>query len=178
MIDFAGPWEVFQDVGTKEHGEAFRIYIVSDELKPIIATGGMKILPDYTFKNAPAPQVIVVPAQNGHSDEMMDWLRKYSSTADVTMSVCTGAFQLAKAGILDGKRATTHHDSLDYLARTFPKITVDRESRFVENERVSTAAGLTSGIDLALRVIERYFGREKAERVANFMEYRSNSWMV
>ncbi len=118
MIDFAGPREVFQDVGT-EHGEAFRLYIVSDELKPIVATGGMKILPDYTFKNAPAPRVIVVPAQSGHSDAMMDWLRKNSSAADVTMSVCAGAFQLARSGILDGKRATTHHESLDNFARMF-----------------------------------------------------------
>ena len=177
MIDFAGPWEVFQDVGTKD-GEAFRLYIVSDELKLIEATGGMKIMPDFTFKTAPTPQVIVVPAQNGHSDAMLDWLRKNSSTADVTMSVCAGAFQLARAGILDGLRATTHHQSLDDLAKMFPKITVDRDARFVENNRVSTAAGLTSGIDLALRIVERYFGREKAERVANFMEYHSKSWIV
>lgn len=108
----------------------------------------------------------------------MDWLRKNSSTADVTMSVCTGAFQLAKAGILDGLRATTHHDSLDNLTKMFPKIKVDREARFVENKRISTAAGLTSGIDLALRIVERYFGRAKAERVANFMEYHSKSWIV
>jgi transcriptional regulator GlxA family with amidase domain len=177
MIDFAGPWEVFQDVGTG-HGEAFRLYIVSEELKLIEATGGMKIMPDYTFKNAPTPQVIVVPAQNGHSDVMLDWLRKNSSTADVTLSVCAGAFQLARAGILDGLYATTHHDMLDDLAKMFPKIKVDRGARFVENKRVSTAAGLTSGIDLALRIVERYFGREKAERVANFMEYHSKSWIV
>ena len=178
MIDFAGPWEVFQDVGTKEGDQAFRLYTVSDELKSIRATGGMKITPDYTFKTAPAPQVIVVPAQSGHSEAMMDWLRKSSETADVTMSVCTGVFQLAKAGLLDGQRATTHHDSLDYLARMFPKIKVDRKARFVENNRVSTAAGLTSGIDLALRVVERYFGREKAERVARFMEYHSKAWVA
>lgn len=177
MIDFAGPWEVFQDVGTKD-GEAFRLYTVSDELKLIEATGGMKIMPDFTFKTAPTPQVIVVPAQNGRSDVMLDWLRKNSSTADVTMSVCAGAFHLARAGILDGLCATTHHQFLDDLAKMFPKITVDRGARFVENNRVSTAAGLTSGIDLALRIVERYFGREKAERVASFMEYHSKSWIV
>ena len=98
--------------------------------------------------------------------------------AEVTMSVCTGAFQLAKAGLLNGKFATTHHEYLDQLERDFPEIQVKRGIRFVENEKISTAGGLTSGTDLALRVVERYFGRSVAERTANYMEYQGKGWIV
>jgi transcriptional regulator GlxA family with amidase domain len=95
------------------------------------------------------------------------------------MSVCTGAFQLAKAGLLSGKAATTHHDSLDRLAQQFPDIEVRRGLRFVESTpRLATAGGLSSGIDLALRVVERYFGRQTAERTAAYMEYQGRGWVV
>ncbi len=109
---------------------------------------------------------------------MHEWLRKVSASADVTMSVCTGAFQLAKAGLLSGKSATTHHLFTDKLAKTYPDIDVKRGLRFVEGDKISTAGGLTSGIDLALRVVERYFGREVAQKTADYMEYQSKSWMV
>ena len=94
------------------------------------------------------------------------------------MSVCTGAFQLAKAGLLNGKPATTHHDFIDRFAKQYPDIDVKRGLRFVEGENISTAGGLTSGIDLALRVVERYFGRKIAEKTATYMEYQSKGWMV
>ena len=87
------------------------------------------------------------------------------------MSVCTGAFVLGRAGLLDGRTATTHHDFWDEFQQRFPKVTLQRGSRFVEHERIATAGGLTSGIDLALRVVERYYGRETAVATAAYMEY-------
>ncbi len=94
------------------------------------------------------------------------------------MSVCTGAFQLGSAGLLAGKSATTHHDFFDQFARAFPEVTVKRGLRFVEEGRISTAGGLSSGIDLALRVVDRYFGRDVAQRTATYMEYQSKGWIV
>lgn len=180
MIDFAGPWEVFQDVMVNNQGghrHPFRLYTVSDNTKPIEASGGMKIIPDYTFETAPAPRVVVIPAQFG-STALHDWLRKIVDSTDVTMSVCTGAFQLGRAGLLSGKEATTHHDFFDQFAKTFPDVKLKRGLRFVEGSKISTAGGLTSGIDLALRVVERYFGRETAEQTAFYMEYQSKGWIV
>jgi transcriptional regulator GlxA family with amidase domain len=183
MIDFAGPWEVFQDVmihdpkNQSEHRHPFSLYTVSDKLDPIEASGGMKIVPDYTFETAPAPKVVVIPAQAG-SPALHAWLRKIVDSTDVTMSVCTGAFQLGKAGLLTGKEATTHHDFFDQFAKAFPDVKLKRGLRFVEGSRISTAGGLTSGIDLALRVVERYFGREAAEQTAFYMEYQSKGWIV
>lgn len=183
MIDFAGPWEVFQDVmvmnGKEQEGHRhpFQLYTVSEKTEAIEASGGMKIVPDYTFENAPAPKVVVIPAQAG-SPALHAWLRKIVDSTDVTMSVCTGAFQLGRAGLLAGKEATTHHEFFDQFARAFPDVKLKRGLRFVEGGKISTAGGLTSGIDLALRVVERYFGRETAERTAFYMEYQSKGWIV
>jgi transcriptional regulator GlxA family with amidase domain len=85
---------------------------------------------------------------------------------------------LAKAGLLDGKSATTHHDFLNQLEKNFPKVKVRRGVRFVEGEKISTAGGLSSGIDLALRVVERYFGRPAAEKTSAFMEYQGTGWIA
>jgi transcriptional regulator GlxA family with amidase domain len=180
MIDFAGPWEVFQDVMIKNGGNIrhpFSLYTVSDKTEPIEASGGMKIIPDHTFETAPTPKVVVIPAQAG-SQALHAWLRKIVDSTDVTMSVCTGAFQLGRAGLLSGKEATTHHDFFDQFARAFPDVKLKRGLRFVEGQKISTAGGLTSGIDLALRVVERYFGRETAEQTAVYMEYQSKGWIV
>jgi transcriptional regulator GlxA family with amidase domain len=183
MIDFAGPWEVFQDVHVESRGESmdemmpFELYTVSEKTTPIRTSGGMSVVPDYTFANAPAPKVVVVGAQRGRSPEMMEWLRKVAKEADVVMSVCTGAFKLAQAGLLDGKKATTHHDFYDTFAENYPKVTLVKSKRFVvSDDKISTSGGLTSGIDLALHVVERYFGRQVAQQTAVYMEYESDGW--
>src|SRR5215217_2217893 len=183
VIDFAGPWEVFQDVHVSSRGSSmdeqmpFQLYTVSDKTEDITGSGGLKLVPDYTFDTAPQPKVVVVPAQRG-SQALHAWLRKVSTTADVIMSVCTGAFQLGKAGLLSGKSATTHHDFFEQFEKAFPDVSLKRGLRFVENEKISTAGGLTSGIDLALRVVDRYFGRDVAQQTATYMEYQSKGWIA
>lgn len=181
VIDFSGPWEVFQDVSVPGRGRTvadtrpFQLFTVAESRDPIRVSGGMQIVPDYTFADAPQPKVIVVPAQDS-SRAMLEWIRRASASADLTFSVCTGAFVLAETGLLDGRTATTHHESLDRFARAFPKVVVRRDVRYVEGPRIATAAGLTSGIDLALRVVERYFGRETADKTALFLEHESDAW--
>ncbi|HEU5180447.1 MAG TPA: DJ-1/PfpI family protein [Candidatus Polarisedimenticolia bacterium] len=177
VIDFAGPWEVFQDTyiaGRKD--PPFQLYTVAESTQPIRASNGLKIVPDYSLQNAPAPKVIVIPAQGGRSEAMLSWIRKSSKTADVTMSVCTGAFLLARTGLLSGKAATTHHSSYSELAAGFPDIQVRRGARYVEMGNLATAGGLSSGIDLALRVVERYFGTQVATETAYQMEYLGDGW--
>ena len=183
VIDFAGPWEVFQDVHVSDRGSShddqmpFQLFTVAEKIETLTGSGGLKLVPDYTFENVPAPKVVVVPAQRG-SQALHAWLRKIAPSTDVLMSVCTGAFQLGRAGLLNGKSATTHHDFLDRFAQTFPEVTVKRGLRFVEEEKISTAGGLSSGIDLALRVVDRYFGRDVAQATATYMEYQSKGWIA
>jgi putative intracellular protease/amidase/YHS domain-containing protein len=177
MIDFTGPWEVFQDVMAPGRGDhPFRLYTVSDSPSPIHASGGMKIVPDYTLENAPEPKVIVIPAQSQPSEATLEWIRKSTERADVTMSVCTGAFVLAKTGLLSGKAATTFHGAFLPFAREFPDVQLKRGARFVEDGNLATAGGLSSGIDLALHVVERYFGRDIAQKTAYELEYQGQGW--
>jgi transcriptional regulator GlxA family with amidase domain len=183
VIDFAGPWEVFQDVMIPSRGpemeqqHPFELYTVSDSKAPIQASDGMRIVPEYTFDDAPAPNIVVIPAQSGRSPKMLAWVQKMSKQSEVVMSVCTGAFVLAKAGLLDGKKATTHHDAWDSLHENYPQITVERGARYVQSDPVIfTAGGLSSGIDLALHIVELYFGRDAALATASYMEYEGKGW--
>lgn len=183
MIDLAGPWEVFSDVMIPSRGTSmddqmpFRVYTVAQTKNPVRVSGGLKIQPEYTFASAPSPKVLVIPAQQDPTREMLDWIRKATQTTDVTMSVCTGAFLLASTGLLSGKSATTHHDSYRSFALKFPDISVKPGARFVEVGNLATSGGLSSGIDLALRVVERYFGRKVAADTACEMEYQGKGWM-
>jgi transcriptional regulator GlxA family with amidase domain len=178
MIDTAGPWEVFQDTmldGAMGHMHPFELYTVAPTAGLLRMTGGFQVMPHYDLASAPEPNVIVVPAQKSN-DASLAWLKRASASTDVTMSVCTGAFQLGRAGLLAGLKATTHHDFWDEFAIEFPDVAVQRGLRFVDNGRIATAGGLTSGIDMALHVVARYFGDEAADKTARYMEHSSDAW--
>lgn len=177
VIDFAGPWEVFENVHSGAVQHPFQLYTVAETTAPIHAGGGMTIVPNYSLASAPPPKVIVIPAQSDPSDAVIDWVRNATRTTDVTMSVCTGAFLLAKTGLLSGKTMTTHHAAYADLAMAFPDIWVKRGARFVESGNLASSGGLSSGIDLALRVVERYFGRPVALSTADNLEYQGLGWM-
>src|SRR6185369_16984739 len=168
MIDFAGPWEVFQDAFETQR---FSLFTVASAIRQLQTTGnvdgdgadmkmsGMRFTPDYTYDTAPQPKVVVIPAQaGGRSADKLAWIRAVAGNADVIMSVCTGAFVLANTGLLDGLSATTHHGAFDSFERQFPKVKLVRGRRFIDNGKFITAGGLTSGIDAAIHVVERYFG--------------------
>lgn len=169
VIDTCGPWEVFQDTMV-DGNDKFELFTVAPEKELVRMTGGLEVMPTYALDDAPQPHVIVVPAQKSHPAALR-WLSDASRGTDVTMSVCTGAFQLARAGLLKGHKATTHHEFFDSFAKEFPEVDLQRGLRFVDNGRIATAGGLTSGIDMALHVVERYFGRPVADATATYMEY-------
>ena len=171
VIDMAGPWEVFQDTMVGDR-MGFELFTVGESNKPVTMTGGLRAVPQYTFANAPHADIVVIGAQRGAS-ALPEWLRARAKDSRVVMSVCTGAFKLADAGLLEGKKATTHHEFWDAFAKKFPNIQLERGSRFVQSDDVLfTAGGLTSGIDLALHIVEKFYGREAADRTAAYMEYR------
>jgi transcriptional regulator GlxA family with amidase domain len=185
VIDFAGPWEVFQDVGGGAATFPFRLFTVAPSAGPIWTTGnfsdgqprGLQLTPDFTFETAPPPKVVVMGAQ-AHIGlpAKRDWIRRVAPQADVILSVCTGAFVLAGTGLIDGLSATTHHDFYDLFEKSFPKVTLVRGRRFVDNGKFISAGGLTSGIDAALHVVARYLSEEAASRTAHYMEHDSSGW--
>jgi putative intracellular protease/amidase/YHS domain-containing protein len=179
VLDFCGPLEVFASTFTKDGKPLFAPYMVAASMDPVTVGGGMKVVPDYTFQTAPAPKVIVIPAMNtqGAPPGMYEWIRAASKSTDVTMSVCNGAFVLARTGLLSGRRATAHHGGYYRFAGMFPDVHLKRGVRFVEDGNLATAGGVSSGIDLALRVVERYAGREIAARVADAIEYQGKGWL-
>jgi putative intracellular protease/amidase len=158
----------------------YEIYTVAAGTDPIHTTGsnraGMKITPDYGFADAPTPDIVVVGAQSGGTD-LAAWLRKIHAERKTIMSVCTGAFQLARAGLLDGKQATTHHWYFGNLEHDFPDVKLVREVRYVQADPVTyTAGGLTSGVDLSLHLVAQRFGQDVAQRTADYMEYLGTGW--
>jgi transcriptional regulator GlxA family with amidase domain len=180
VLDAAGSWEVFQDTMPADWSTmAFDLYTVADSPAPLRATGGFTIVPTYSFAQgrAPQPNVIVMGAQGQHSAAKIAWIRKMSVHADVVMSVCTGAFLLAETGLIDGRKATTHHDFYADFAKQFPEVGLVRDVRYVENPggKFCSAGGISSGIELALRVVDRYFGPATTSRTAYYMEYNRSS---
>ena len=179
LIDWVGPEAVFDawlhDESTKQDRPLFELFTVGESRE--LRDPGFNAIPDYTYDDAPQAQIIVVPAQAG-SPKFYQWLKQASASADLTMSVCIGARHLAKLGLLDGQVATTHHDFIKPYTVEFPKVHWVSGRRFVEGRKVATSAGVTAGIDLALHVVERYFGRKKAVAVTKVIEYQGTAWMV
>jgi len=175
-IDYVGPEAVFQTyfpkAGSNRPEKQFEIFTVAESTEPVSG-----IVPEFSYGTAPSANIVIVPAQIG-SSALHEWLRGAHKSADVTMSVCTGARHLALAGLLNGRSATTHHKSIDGFSKEFPEVHWVRAARFVEGDKLATSGGLTAGIDLALRIVERYFSREQAQFVATHLEYDGKRWMV
>lgn len=171
VMDLAGPWETFQDVALANGDSPFRLMTVADSMEPVSMTSGLRVLPHFTFSTAPTPDVVVIGAQRGHTDAMLDFIRNAHGRGATIMSVCTGAFKLAMTGLLDGKRATTHHEFYEQFAKQFPKVELVRGERFVDDGSIVTAGGLTSGIQGAMHVVSRYYDDAAALRVAKYMEF-------
>ena len=145
-----------------------------------LPVSGLTVVPDFSFENAPQPRVIIIGGQVNDDEQerhALAWIRRTAPQAELTASVCTGAYLLAKSGLLDGKAATTNRNAYDDFEKTFPKVRLVRGVRFVESGSVATATGLTAGIDLALHIVERFYGRKTAQDLADYEEWQSRAWM-
>lgn len=167
VLDFAGPMEVFSYAG-------YEVFTVSKEKKAIKSQGILTILPDYALADAPKADILAFFGGNaqeayGNAD-VLEWIRTQPDV-QYHFSVCTGAFVLAEAGILDGKVATTFHNALEGLSKNYPKVDVRFDARFVDNGEVITTAGISAGIDGALHLVAKLQGINAAKRTAYYMEY-------
>ena len=174
IIDYTGPYEMF---GAAD----FDVYTVGETKAPVTTAMGMTVVPKYSFADAPQPDVLVVPGGGVRAardnQALLKWVRDVTARVQHTMSVCNGAFILASAGLLDGLTATTTAPLIDQLGKEYPRIKVVHDRRFVDNGKIITAAGLSSGIDGALHVIAAMKGNGTAQQTALSEEYewRPNS---
>lgn len=176
ILDFAGPFEVFGATDEISGGGRFRVITAGESTDTIVTRNGLRIMPDHTLADCPAAQVLVIPGGFGTrrletSPAVLSWIRERSRDAEITMSVCTGSIVLARAGLLDGLRATTHHTAFDRLRAAGPKVVVEEGARFTDNGRILTAAGIAAGIDCALHVVGRLLGPATAAATARYMEH-------
>ena len=176
-LDWTGPYEVYNDAGRfgEANGQpAFRVYTVS-KTADVLDGQGLRITPNYSIENAPRPDIVVFPggpAGKIHDDPVFfAWAEKAAREAEIAQSVCTGAFVLAKAGMLDGLEVTTFFGAVYALQQQYPKAMVKNGRRFVDNGKVVTTAGISAGIDGSLHVVARLLGRRVADQVARYMEY-------
>lgn len=172
LLDFAGPAEVF---GVAGEGRSFRVVTVAETTEPLRAMGGVIVKAEFTIKDAPKADILVVPGGNMRNvgEAGRAWIRSAAKDAQIVMSVCMGAFLLADAGLLDGVEATTHTWGIANLRKVAPKCKVVTGKRFVDSGKIITTAGVTAGIDGALHVVERIYGKEAAKWTAEeWMEYR------
>jgi transcriptional regulator GlxA family with amidase domain len=181
VLDFTGPFEVFSvtrlnEDRRREEPSPFNVFLVAETKARVTATGGLKVLPDYDLETCPPTDLLVIPGGWGTRTEMnnerlLKWIAERSKQVERLASVCTGSLLLGKAGLLSGKRATTHWRVLDWMQELFPKTTVEKNLHFVEDGSVFTSAGISAGIDMSLRIVAHYFGDAIARATAKHMEY-------
>ena len=181
VLDFAGPFEVFsvtrlRPERRRESESPFRVSLISSTGKPVRATGGLIVTPDASIEGHEPLDILVVPGGYGTRREhlrkgVLAWIRKERNQVQLLASVCTGVFLLAGAGALEALPATTHHAAFEELLRLYPDTVLDSQKRFILHDRVATSGGISAGIDLTLKVVERFYGLEVARATARHMEY-------
>ncbi len=184
VLDFAGPFEVFSRTRLQPGPEArrsddsapFRVFTVARSAAPVVTTGGLRVLPHFAFADAPSIDLLVVPGGFGtraliHDEDTLAWIRRVAASARKVTSMCTGSLLFARAGLLEGRRATTHWGAHDLLQSLSDRIKVERDLRVVD-DGIITSAGVAAGIDMAFYVVETLFGRDVADETAHYIEFR------
>jgi transcriptional regulator GlxA family with amidase domain len=181
ILDVAGPFEVFavtrlNDEQRLQQSSPFKVYLISETNKQITAIGGLRLTPDVTISECPELDLLIVPGGWGTRKEsknkiLVKWIGNQFTNDRLIASVCTGSGLLGKAGLLDGRDATTHWRAFDFLQESAPKARILKNVRFTLTEPIFTSAGVSAGIDLALRIVSHVFGTEVGQATARQMEY-------
>jgi transcriptional regulator GlxA family with amidase domain len=176
LLDFCGPFEVFSVTGRQDNLSPFSVYAVAEKSDPIKTRNQLSVNPQYSFSDCPQLDILIVPGGQGTRREMnnptlINWIKECSQRTELVLSVCTGALLLAKAGLLEGLTATTHHSAINLLKEVAPNTTIQTNKRFVDNGKIILSAGISTGIDMSLYVVAKLLGKEQAQKTAQYMEY-------
>jgi transcriptional regulator GlxA family with amidase domain len=175
VLDFCGPFEVFS-VASHLHDAAFNVYLIAPEKRLIVARNQFKVMPDYDLTAAPEPDLLLIPGGWGvrpliHDKAVIGYIQRQAARAERLLSVCTGSHLLAKADLLDGLEATTHHTSFETLAGLAPTARLKRGVKYVDNGRIVLSGGISAGINMSLYIVGQLLGAEAAQKTAAYMEY-------
>ncbi|PEJ08269.1 DJ-1/PfpI family protein [Bacillus wiedmannii] len=176
VLDFAGPFEVFS-VTEADEEKTFTVYTVSQNGEMITARNGLKVKPDYSIEDLPPIDILIIPGGKGvrenevQNDIIINWVRQQMKEVKLMTSVCTGALLLAKAGLLEGLKATTHWASIQTFKGDFPNVEVMENVKFVDEGHIITSAGISAGINMSFHIVKNLLGVEIAEETAKSMEY-------
>jgi transcriptional regulator GlxA family with amidase domain len=175
-LDWAGPWEVLAAWSQQWPDDGVRVLTLARSLDAVECAKGLRVLPEETWESAPPLDVLVYPGGRGTRRELgeeavLDWIRGLAAGGTLVTSVCTGSLVFAAAGLLDGKPATTHWQSLELLPTLGREIEVRPDDRFVDTGEVITAAGVSAGIDMALHLVARLHSPERAREVRRYIQY-------
>lgn len=176
LLDFAGPYEVFSVTAELNQYRMFQVFTLSEDGRPIQTINGLKVMVDYSFDNHPPIDLLVIPGGVGTRNEVNNeavirWIQKAHRNGQLTMSVCSGSVLLGKAGLLEGLEAVTHHEVFHLLEKASPRTRINRDERWIDNDRVMTSAGISAGIDLSLHVVEKLYGPDIKKKTVTYMEY-------
>jgi len=176
VMDFTGPFEVFNVAGRRDNLKPFNVFTVSEKDAPVLARGALAVKAHYHFGNCPEMDILLVPGGYGtrpllDNQAVLDWIKEKAGEMEHLLSVCTGALLLGKLGLLDGLDCTTHFMALDFLREIAPNAKVHDEGRFYDNGKIITSAGVSAGIDMAFHMVEKLESRTMAEETARYIEY-------
>jgi transcriptional regulator GlxA family with amidase domain len=177
VLDFAGPFEVFSLTTLENDEKPFVVETVSEKGNLVNARNGLKVQPDYNFDNMPQFDILIIPGGPGardqeiHNDNVIKWIANQMQNVEIMTSVCTGALLLAKAGLLKGKKGTTHWASLERLKKEFPEVDVQQGVKYVDEGNIVTSGGISAGINMSFHIVKRLLGTEVAQKTAKRMEY-------
>lgn len=182
ILDFAGPLEVFSSasaIGDDPDSPPDRlcnVFTVAESMEPIRCNNPLTVMPEYTLDSCPHMDILLVPGGRGtrpalERPELIQWIIARAEQAELTTSVCTGSFLLAKAGLLDGKSATTYFASVPFMREHFPNVDTQENVRWVDQGDIVTSAGVSAGIDMSLYLLQRLYGKDIADNTAQNIEY-------
>jgi transcriptional regulator GlxA family with amidase domain len=175
VLDFCGPFEVF-NVANHFSQDAFNVYLIAPEQRTVLARNGLKVIPDYDLDNAPAPDLLLIPGGRGtrpliHNEAVVGYIQQQAGRVERLLSVCTGAYLLAKADLLDGLQVTTHHTGFETLAHLAPTAQLVQDVKYVDNGRIVLSGGISAGINMSLYIVGQLLGMDVARQTAAYMEY-------
>lgn len=178
VLDFAGPFEVFNVANSVCGEKLFNVYTVAEHKDMLETKNGLKVLPDYSIISCPPPDIIIVPGGEGRkfqmfNDILLRWIKDNYKRVELMLSVCTGSFILGNAGLLDGLNATTHHSSYTEFEASFPNTNLVRGEKYVDSGKIITSAGVSSGINMSLYVVGKLAGEEAAKKTTEIIEYNN-----